>query len=118
MLDDERGEAQEIHALNPWLTYGPPLHLAREFGLKHRLFDLLDETRLMPSQARELCEVLLCCGPLPEPELEWSAFMSALRTALLSAPSTVDPSTGRRRAWIDLRRIGRLRPGYIGCPCL
>ena len=50
VLDDERGEAQEIYAFNPWLTYGPPLHRAREFGLKHRLFDLLDETRLMPSQ--------------------------------------------------------------------
>ena len=118
VLDDEKGEAEEIAPLNPWLTYGPPLHLGREFGLKNRLFDLLDESTLMPSQARELCELVLGCGPLPEPELEWGAFVGALRTALNGAPSTVDPRTGRRRPWIDLGRIGRIRPGAIGCPCL
>jgi len=118
VLDDEKGEAEEINALNPWLTYGPPLHLAREFGLKHRLFDLLDERKLMPSQVRELCELLLGCGQLPEPELEWSAFLSALRSAVNAAPSTVDPRSGRRRPWIDLGRIGSIRPGAVGCPCM
>ena len=48
MLDDERGEAIEIREKNPWLTYGRPLHLARTFGLRNKLFDLLDEAALVP----------------------------------------------------------------------
>ena len=50
VLDDDRGEAKEVHAKNPWLTYGAPLQLARSFGLHDKLFDLLDETSLLPSQ--------------------------------------------------------------------
>ena len=32
VLDDFVGEAIEIYQFNPWLTYGLPLHRAREFG--------------------------------------------------------------------------------------
>jgi len=32
ILDDICGEADEIYSVNPWLTYGEPLHRAREFG--------------------------------------------------------------------------------------
>ena len=71
VLDDEAGEAQEIRAVNPWLTYGQPLHLAREFGLHDKLYDILDEQPLLPSQAKQLIERLnLGCAELPEPELE------------------------------------------------
>ena len=51
VLDDELGEAKEIQEKNRWLTYAPCLHHAREFGLRHRLFDLIDEQKLLPSQA-------------------------------------------------------------------
>ena len=66
MLDDLKGEAEEIAKVSPWITcrppphtrarqrarlstppavsrYGPPLHAAREFGCRNKLFDLLDE---------------------------------------------------------------------------
>jgi hypothetical protein len=49
VLDDEFGEAAEVHAHNGWLVYGPPLHRAREFGLHNKLFDLLDEQALGPT---------------------------------------------------------------------
>lgn len=39
VLDDLVGEAEQVNELSPWLTYGPPLHSAREFGCKNKLFD-------------------------------------------------------------------------------
>lgn len=37
VLDDVVGEAGEVGGANPWLTYGPPLHSSREFGLQAKL---------------------------------------------------------------------------------
>ena len=58
-LDDVAGEAKEVHAANPWLAYAPALHLARTMGLQDKLFDLLDERPLLPSQCKQLIERLL-----------------------------------------------------------
>ena len=46
---------------NPWLTYGLPLHRAREFGVRHKLFDLLDERALLPSEIYEFIQVRREC---------------------------------------------------------
>jgi hypothetical protein len=51
ILDDISGEAKEIYAVNPWLTYGEPLHRMREFGVTIKEMDLLDEARLTADQA-------------------------------------------------------------------
>ena len=65
VLDDEAGEAQEIRAVTPWLTYGQPIHLAREFGLHDKLYDILDEQPLLPSQAKQLIERLWAAPSSP-----------------------------------------------------
>merc|ERR1711956_206427 len=55
------GEANEIYeAGNTWLTYGPPLQLAR-FGMQDQIFDMIDEAKLPPSQIKTFCEALLGC---------------------------------------------------------
>ena len=64
VLDDEFGEAAEVHAHNGWLVYGPPLHRAREFGLHNKLFDLLDE------QARPDPHYRPSPSPLPEAQAQ------------------------------------------------
>ena len=46
-----------------------------------KLFDLLDEAALLPSQMRQFCELLLGV-PLPEPDLDAAAFIAAVRAAL------------------------------------
>ena len=70
VLDDDLGEAKEVHAKNPWLTYGSPLQLARTFGMHDKLFDLLDEASLLPSQVRLALPLplLLLLPPYPEPQ--------------------------------------------------
>jgi len=55
VLDDLRGEAEEVTVNNSWLTYGEPLHRLREFGLTIKEFDLLDEIKLSPEQFRRMC---------------------------------------------------------------
>ena len=72
----------------------------------------------MPSQARQLCELILGCGSLPEPEREWAAFRSAVMVALSSAPSTVDPRSGRRAPWIAMSRLGAITGRSILCDML
>jgi len=46
VLEDFTVEAKEVHAQNPWLTYGEHLHLLRSFGAKTKELDLLDEVTL------------------------------------------------------------------------
>ena len=50
ILDDCTGEATEIAKINPWLTYGEPLHRMREFGVTMKELDMLDETRCVGDQ--------------------------------------------------------------------
>ena len=114
VLDDEAGEAQEIRAVNPWLTYGQPLHLAREFGLHDKLYDILDEQPLLPSQAKQLIERLLSCAELPEPELE-PARSSPRSSALGSQPKVFDLNMNRKDNWVKPEMLKRmLNPGGGG----
>ena len=67
VLDDAEAEAKETTSPNPWLTYGFPLHLVRTAGLRHKLFDLLDEKAFIGSQVAEMLSLLFGCGAPPEP---------------------------------------------------
>jgi hypothetical protein len=105
VLDDEFGEAAEVHAQNGWLVYGPPLHRAREFGLHNKLFDLLDEQALVPSQVKQCCEAILGCGTLPEPEADLAAFRAAVKESLGGVTPVFDPISKAMRPWVDPARL-------------
>ena len=83
--------------------------------MRNRLFDLLDESRLAPSQVRQMCELILGCGELPDPQTDRPGFDDALKAALASAPSTVDPRSGKRRPWIDQKRTAASGPCASCC---
>ena len=108
-LDDVAGEATEVAAKNPWLTYAPSLHLARTMGLQDKLFDLLDETPLMPSQTKQLIEKILGCAELPEPEVDLGAFKDALLKVLgtRELPAVYNPLTKRMAPWVDVQAVSR-----------
>merc|ERR1719152_650237 len=74
MLEAPLEGLDDVSAHNPFLTYAPALHLARLFGIDSKLYDALDEARLVPSQIKDLVEDILGCGALPEPELDRRGF--------------------------------------------
>ena len=58
ILDDFVHEAASVHKLNPWLTYGEPIHRAREWGMRVPDLDFLDENRLTHQQMYNVCRLL------------------------------------------------------------
>ena len=86
VVDDLLNEALEVREVHPWLTYGAPIHMLREFGMPNPIFDKLDEHKMTPEQMRSVLQVIFgATAALPEPigdELEWPwAPISTVRSA-------------------------------------
>ena len=58
VLDDFESEAKEVTSLNPWLTYGAPLHRAREIGVRRSILGLLDRRRLTKLELMDFLRLL------------------------------------------------------------
>jgi len=111
VLDDLRSEAVEVERLNPWLTYGEPLHLCRLFGLPGALFDALDETPLLPFQIKEFVEDLLGITIDHDPQVDKGAFLKDVKEALAKVPPVVHPISLQARPWLDVDKLERaMRP--------
>ena len=138
VIDDLYGEALEIkNAGNTWLTYGPPMQLARVrltyilqtsnhfgclesqpelrifssdelrappsvqyFGMKDQIFDLIDQSKLLPSQIKIMCDALLGCTNLPDPDVDPKAFIVAVDEQVALHPKVFDPPSGKMQPWI------------------
>lgn len=105
VLDDLAGEAGECASHNGWLTYAPLLHRLREWGIHLKLFDLLDERKLAPPEARELCALILGGGQLPHPEADLAGFMAAVAERQQGLPLQYNAVRRRATPWIDERRL-------------
>lgn len=109
VLDDYVSEGQEIYQMNPWLTYGLPLHRMREMGFHNRLFDLLDEQPLSKSDIRDF--VYLLFGPFdtPDPDLDWDRFCNAVERIQqhqqFNKVPQWNPVQQKLMPWIDIRKL-------------
>ena len=118
VLDDAAAEAKETTKPNPWLTYGFPLHLLRTAGLRHKLFDLLDEKAFIGSQVAEMASLLFGCGPLPNPEADWVGFQERIGVLRAVTPRTFCPVTKEMRPWVDLKVLRKKFGGSVKKPGL
>jgi len=67
ILDDLKGEAEEVHGCgNGWFAYTPLVHRIREGGTLEKLFDLLDERAFTMPEIAKFME-LLFRGPNDPP---------------------------------------------------
>ena len=71
VLDDVEAEAVEVVQNNAWLTYGEPLHRAREFGIMVPAIDVLGDRLLSRMEIKVVCEILLSRpGPAGQPQIQ------------------------------------------------
>lgn len=59
VISDVVIESQEVFQINPWLTYGHPLHQLRLLGSFYKEIDLIDEHRMPISEMTKLCRFIL-----------------------------------------------------------
>lgn len=108
VLDDFTGEAEEVYEQNPWLNYSLPLHRMREMGISHRLFDLLDERPFTKSELREFCYLLFGQGAfdgVPEPELDFNGFLTALRGIVRDEKEQWNPIKKKMKPILNLEKM-------------
>ena len=110
VLDDFYGEAGEVAETNSWLTYGLPLHHARELCVQDKLFDLLDERSFHSSELRKFCE--MCFGSsLPDPAADWEHFKEKLEDELRAAEGIWNPMRQKFTGWVDMPKMKRAAAG-------
>lgn len=110
VLDDFCAEAKEVYEHNKWLNYGLPIHRIREMGFYHKLFDLLDERKLMKDELSDFFRILFGDTKMagaPDPQVDWNGFCDHIEWIMEDESKQWNPRTRRLEPWINLRRLRR-----------
>lgn len=107
VLDDYAAEAKEVHKENPWITYALPLHRCRELGYHVRLFDMIDERPLTPSEIRSFCLFILGLreDDLPDPGADPKGFLKSLQFRLEKEQLQWNPIKKKITPWILIKEL-------------
>lgn len=70
----------------------------------------------MPSQVKQLCELILGCESLPEPEADPAEFLKALRQQQATVPPVFHPTKRVLLPWFDLKGLSSLL--NLGSSCV
>jgi len=122
VLDDVASEADEVHAKNPWLNYGEPIHRLREWGMHVKEVDMLDEAVLSLEQTKNLVALLAgtkLSSTLPANYNEDVSRYANACKKLFSAPDKIppihNPRTKRKDVWINASELKRIHGKGGGC---
>jgi hypothetical protein len=120
VLDDFNGEAQEVFEANPWLNYALPIHRMREMGYHDRMFDLIDNRLLTRSEIGDFCALLFGrenFGGVPDPSVDWTAFVKELDRFLDREKKQWNPITKKVQGWVNQKYLKRVHDGTPTCTC-
>ena len=59
--------------------------------MKDQIFDLIDQSALLPSQIKMMCEAVLGCTNLPDPDVDPKAFIAAVDEQVALHPRILHP---------------------------
>jgi len=118
LLDRLETEADDVLRCNSWLTYGEPLHRAREFGLGGlAVFDTLRDRQLPKNQVKAVVDAVLTADRkvlLPNPDVaSWPEFVKAVNKLVDTAPETACPVRRVPAPWVDMGALGAYVPDPI-----
>jgi len=120
IIDDFFGEGAGVFEHNPWINYGEPLQRLREFGVKVKELDMIDEKLLTVQQMVKFLGYLFNCKSqdVPDPQFDWAAFETWVANQLKSIPLTYNPNSASTgvEPWIDMSKLRQCyKPGGDGC---
>lgn len=105
ILDDWSNEAAEIYKINNWVNYSLPIQRFRECGVSLKEFDLLEESKLTPENLRRFLIALMGNGDLPNPVVNWAAFITEVDREVKSYDPLFNPVTKRREGLVNVAKI-------------
>ena len=97
IIGDIETECACVAEYNNWLTYGDPLHRAREFGIMIPAIDALSDRQLTKLEIKTVAEILLTMSydepiSLPDPMEDWGGFIDALALIMNNSDSNNLPT--------------------------